>query len=212
MSLCSAAQVNPPRFRRLLFFGSAPTRKLGAGTAKTAPQADNFCISAYRSALPSKPMPGTSGIVMYPLSTFTPSGKPPYGWSRSGAQARSDVQRHLVTAVRNAATRRPVMLTQHVERAQVLDQPVAQRTVDLQPVAVKAKLTLTALGASERIWESEFPRGRCFARPARCNQGVASDRTRIKWRTRAVTVYRIHASRPDSTRMHVSPALTDPAH
>jgi hypothetical protein len=34
-------------------------------------------ISAYRSALPSKPMPGSSGRVTVPLSTFTPSGKPP---------------------------------------------------------------------------------------------------------------------------------------
>ena len=41
-------------------------------------------ISAYRSDLPSKPMPGSSGIVMKPCCTRTPSGKPPYGWNRSG--------------------------------------------------------------------------------------------------------------------------------
>ena len=41
-------------------------------------------ISRYRSALPSKPMPGRSGRVTKPFSTLTPSGKPPKGWNRSG--------------------------------------------------------------------------------------------------------------------------------
>jgi hypothetical protein len=39
--------------------------------------ADSFCISAYRSVFPSNPIPGRSGIVMYPFCTLTPSGKPP---------------------------------------------------------------------------------------------------------------------------------------
>ena len=34
-------------------------------------------ISAVRSLLPSKPMPGSSGRVTWPSSTATPSGKPP---------------------------------------------------------------------------------------------------------------------------------------
>jgi outer membrane protein len=34
-------------------------------------------ISAWRSAFPSKPMPGSSGITMWPISTRTPSGNPP---------------------------------------------------------------------------------------------------------------------------------------
>jgi outer membrane protein len=34
-------------------------------------------ISAWRSAFPSKPMPGSSGITMWPFSTRTPSGNPP---------------------------------------------------------------------------------------------------------------------------------------
>jgi hypothetical protein len=34
-------------------------------------------ISRYRSALPSNPIPGSSGSVTTLLSTFTPSGKPP---------------------------------------------------------------------------------------------------------------------------------------
>jgi hypothetical protein len=39
----------------------------------------NALISAYRSALPSKPIPGSSGMVMQLPSTRTPSGNPPYG-------------------------------------------------------------------------------------------------------------------------------------
>lgn len=35
--------------------------------------------TAARSALPSKPMPASSGMVMWPSSTSTPSGKPPKG-------------------------------------------------------------------------------------------------------------------------------------
>jgi SRSO17 transposase len=50
-------------------------------------------------------------------------------------QGGGDVQRHLVPAVRDAAARRPAVL-QHLQRAQVLDQAVAQRAVELQPVAV----------------------------------------------------------------------------
>ena len=40
-------------------------------------QAARSRISAKRSDLPSKPMPGSSGMVMWPASTRTPSGKPP---------------------------------------------------------------------------------------------------------------------------------------
>src|SRR5450631_760490 len=53
-------------------------------------------------------------------------------------EARRDVERHLVAAVRNAARGRPAVLAQHVERAQVLDEAVAQRAIELQPVAVGA--------------------------------------------------------------------------
>jgi hypothetical protein len=34
-------------------------------------------ITLMRSDLPSKPMPGSSGMTMWPSSTRTPSGKPP---------------------------------------------------------------------------------------------------------------------------------------
>jgi outer membrane protein len=37
----------------------------------------NARISAWRSAFPSKPMPGSSGMTMWPISTRTPSGNPP---------------------------------------------------------------------------------------------------------------------------------------
>ena len=40
-------------------------------------QAESACISAKRSALPSKPMPGSSGSVTMLSFTATPSGKPP---------------------------------------------------------------------------------------------------------------------------------------
>src|SRR5450631_1080615 len=52
------------------------------------------------------------------------------------AEARRDVEGHLVAAMGNAARGRPAVRAQHVERAQVLDQPVAQRAIELQPVAV----------------------------------------------------------------------------
>src|SRR3954471_7718892 len=41
-------------------------------------------MTRIRSLLPSKPMPGNSGSTTWPPSTFTPSGKPPKGWNRSG--------------------------------------------------------------------------------------------------------------------------------
>ena len=41
-----------------------------------------------------------------------------------------------MTAVRDAAAGGPAVLLEHLKRAQVLDQPVAQRAVELQPVAV----------------------------------------------------------------------------
>src|SRR5688500_2973248 len=42
-----------------------------------SPHSARLRISSYRSDLPSKPMPGRSGMVMKPSSTRTPSGKPP---------------------------------------------------------------------------------------------------------------------------------------
>ena len=84
-------------------------------------------------------------MVMWPFSTLTPSGKPPNGWNRSGYDSLPprprpgrDIQRHLVAAVRDAAAARPAVLVQHVQRAQVFDQAVAERAVELQPVAVGA--------------------------------------------------------------------------
>ena len=52
-------------------------------------------------------------------------------------KARGDVQRHLVTTVRNAAARGPTMLLEHLQRAQVFDQAVAQGAVELKVVAVR---------------------------------------------------------------------------
>ena len=101
-------------------------------------------ITLIRSDLPSKPMPGSSGMTMWPSSTRTPSGKPPIGLEQVGialvaaeAEAGRDVERHLVAAVRDAARRRPAVLLEHVERAQIFDQAVGQRAVELQPVAVR---------------------------------------------------------------------------
>src|SRR5471032_1580885 len=57
-------------------------------------------------------------------------------------QAGCDIERHLVATVRDAAARRPTVLAQHVERAQILNQAVAQCAVKLQPVAVGAHATV----------------------------------------------------------------------
>src|SRR5579864_6465211 len=54
------------------------------------------------------------------------------------SQSGSDVQRQLMPAVRNAATRGPTVLFQHVQNAHVLDQAVAQRAIKLQNVAIRA--------------------------------------------------------------------------
>jgi hypothetical protein len=62
-----------PRGRR----GDRHDRRLGPGTHGLRPHAARARISAWRSALPSKPIPGSSGITMCPASTRTPSGKPP---------------------------------------------------------------------------------------------------------------------------------------
>ena len=77
-----------------------------------------FLRGGNSSALPSKPMPGSSGMTMWPFSTRTPSGKPPIGLEQVGialvaaeAEAGRDVERHLVAAVRDAgagATSRPL--------------------------------------------------------------------------------------------------------
>ena len=64
----------------------APARKRGHPEGKLAPAEllRERRITAMRSALPSKPIPGSSGRVTWPSSTRTPSGKPPKGWKRSG--------------------------------------------------------------------------------------------------------------------------------
>ena len=41
-------------------------------------------ITLIKPDLPSNPIPGMSGMMMWLSSTRTPSGKPPYGWKRSG--------------------------------------------------------------------------------------------------------------------------------
>ena len=45
-----------------------------------------------------------------------------------------DVERHLMAAMGNAPPRRPAVTLEHRQRAQVLDQAVAQRAIELQPV------------------------------------------------------------------------------
>jgi len=110
---------------------------------RPANQADSARISRIRSLLPSKPMPGRSGRVTKLSCTFTPSGSRRtagtvgVGLVAAQAQAGGDVQRHLVAAVRDAAARRPAVLLQHVQGAQVFDQAVGQGAVELQPVAVR---------------------------------------------------------------------------
>ena len=52
------------------------------------------------------------------------------------SEAGSDRERHLMPTVGDAPRRRPAMLPQHVQRAQILDQSVAQGAVELQPIAV----------------------------------------------------------------------------
>src|SRR6516165_6319217 len=53
------------------------------------------------------------------------------------AEARCDIERHLMAPVRNAARRRPTVLAQHLQRAEIFDEPVAQGTIELQPVSVR---------------------------------------------------------------------------
>ena len=53
------------------------------------------------------------------------------------AEAGGDVERHLVAAMRDAAARRPAMGLQHRQRALIFAEPVGQRAVELQPVAIR---------------------------------------------------------------------------
>src|SRR5215831_4395891 len=58
------------------------------------------------------------------------------------AEAGRDVQRHLVPAMRDAATWRPAVAMEYLQRALVFAEPVGQRAVELQPVAVRAHPTI----------------------------------------------------------------------
>src|SRR3954470_8835720 len=58
------------------------------------------------------------------------------GLVASEPEAGRDVERHLVPAVRDAAAGGPAVFLEHVERAKVLDQAVAERAIELQPVAI----------------------------------------------------------------------------
>src|SRR3954469_14046115 len=55
----------------------------------------------------------------------------------SEPEASCDVERHLMAAVRDAAAPRPTALLEHIERAQVLDEPIRERAIELQPIAVR---------------------------------------------------------------------------
>ena len=52
--------------------------------ARRPPYPASGCITAHSSALPSKPMPGASGMRMRPFSTGVASAKPPNGANTSG--------------------------------------------------------------------------------------------------------------------------------
>ena len=55
-------------------YGTSATR---AARDRSAVHSASSRITLIRSDLPSKPMPGSSGMTMWPSSTCTPSGKPP---------------------------------------------------------------------------------------------------------------------------------------
>src|SRR5215813_6309058 len=57
------------------------------------------------------------------------------GLNAAEPQSGSDVQRHLLPAVRNAAPRGPIVCSEHFQRAQIFNQPIAQSTVELKPIA-----------------------------------------------------------------------------
>ena len=50
---------------------------ISAARARERAYAASSRMTLIRSDLPSNPMPGSSGMMMWPFSTFTPSGKPP---------------------------------------------------------------------------------------------------------------------------------------
>ncbi len=63
-------------------------------------------------------------------------------------QPGRDVERHLVPAMRDAAGRRPPGGPQHLQSAQVFDQPIRQRAVELQPVPVRPHARRSAAGCA----------------------------------------------------------------
>ena len=59
------------------------------------------------------------------------------------AKTRCNVQRHLMPAVRYATRTRPAMLMKHIQRAEIFDQSIAQRTIELQIIAIGAHAAIT---------------------------------------------------------------------
>jgi hypothetical protein len=52
------------------------------------------------------------------------------------AEAGCDVERHLVAAVGDTATNGPAVVFEHPQGAEILDEPVAQGAIKLEPIAV----------------------------------------------------------------------------
>src|SRR5882762_7647605 len=62
------------------------------------------------------------------------------GFVASQPQTGGNVQRHLMSSVRNTAIWRPSMFFQHAQYSYVLDQSIAQCAVELQDVAIRPQL------------------------------------------------------------------------
>src|SRR6266481_2217117 len=64
------------------------------------------------------------------------------GFVATEAKPCGNMERHLVSAVRDAGSWRPAMILQHFQDAEIFDKPIAQSRVKLQNIAV---LTHTAV-------------------------------------------------------------------
>src|SRR3569623_394010 len=60
------------------------------------------------------------------------------GFIAAQAESGCDVERHLMSAMRNTTRRRPAIRLQHLERAEKFDKAVTQCAIELQPVDVLA--------------------------------------------------------------------------
>src|SRR6266853_270330 len=99
----------------------------------------------------------------YPISESTERLKNSWiGFVAPQTQTGGDVQRHLMSTVRNAADWRPSIILKHSENSKVFDQAVAQSAIELQDVAIRPQLRVANQISRVLQGKQVFARGHWF--------------------------------------------------